>query len=706
MKISSSYHAQHAPMGAHSSFTVGMFGAQGGMALEKGGPADSGVFVGYKTASDVMYVLPFFKDTSNDAERYHQSNTEEDQGTVVWGEPDISRIYQWATDTFNAPGLSLAIHSPFFRLPDPAVAGDDELKFASCPVTFLALTLENQTDEEWEGFFALHNHRYWSPLSETQGMKGFISRDEMGFTTQDDVQTFSDFDVERALKREHSTPQFMLGPVAGVTFKVPAGQSRTVDLALGYYVAGMATFNLAAAYEYTRHFSGLEEVFDYAWEHRQRYMQETVARNRELEALALSEAQKFILCHATRSYYGSTQWLTRDGKPLWVVNEGEYLMMNTLDLTVDMMFFELELNPWTVRNVLVQCVERYSYVDEIFAPEAPDRMFTGGISFTHDMGVANHFSPPGYSSYECSGMDRICFSYMTCEQLTNWALCTGVYVAKTGDRDFLQKHAPILTRCLESLLKRDHPDPQKRNGLMGFESSRTQGGGEITTYDSLDHSLGQARNNVYLGGKCWASYVALEYLFTELGELDKADEAQVAAKRCAATLTQAYDEELGFIPAVLENENQSAIIPAAEALVYPWGMGLKDRVTEDGPYGDYIRMLKRHVKHVLKPGVCLYEDGAWKLSSSADNSWLSKICLNQYVVREILGIHYDDEGQADIAHVTWEVEGSKFFACSDQFSSGLPIGSRYYPRIVSCILWLNEDSQSIEAQADIDKARI
>ena len=28
---------------------------------------------------------------------------------------------------------------------------------------------------------------------------------------------------------------------------------------------------------------------------------------------------------------------------------------------------------------------------------------------------------------------------------------------------------------------------------MGFDSSRTLGGGEITTYDSLDHSLGQAR---------------------------------------------------------------------------------------------------------------------------------------------------------------------------------------------------------------------
>jgi len=34
-------------------------------------------------------------------------------------------------------------------------------------------------------------------------------------------------------------------------------------------------------------------------------------------------------------------------------------MMNTFDLTVDQAFFELALNPWTVRNVLDYYVERY-----------------------------------------------------------------------------------------------------------------------------------------------------------------------------------------------------------------------------------------------------------------------------------------------------------------------------------------------------------
>ena len=684
-------------MGAHSSFTVGMFGARGGMALEKGGPADSGVFVGYKTASGIVSYLPFFKHIENEAERYSQSDEGGRRDVVIFGEAEMTRDYRWATDCFTAPGVSFDIATPFFSIPDPAVASAAELKSACCPATFVTLSIHNDSDEDWEGFFALQNQRCWSPLSEVSEMRGFVSRDEMGFATRDDVEEFSDFDVERALKREHTTPTFRLGPVAGVNFPVPAGQSRSVDLVLGYYVSGRATFNLEARYEYTRHFSGLVDVFTYAFAHRARYLEEAAARDRELEALSLSDAQKFILCHATHSYYGSTQWLNADGKPIWVVNEGEYLMINTLDLTVDMMFYELKYNPWTVRNVLEHSLARYSYVDELFAPDAPDKLLPGGISFAHDMGVANHFSPPGYSSYECSGMDRICFSYMTSEQLTNWILCAGVYVAQTGDTAFLQKHRTVWARCLESLLNRDHPDPEQRNGLMGFESSRTQGGGEITTYDSLDHSLGQARNNVYLAGKCWASYIALEYLFGKLGDSDQAEVAGTAAQRCAVTLTQAYNEKLGYIPAVLEGDNQSAIIPAAEALVYPWEMGLKDAVSEEGPYGDYIRMLKRHLQNIIKPGVCLYNDGAWKLSSSADNSWMSKICLNQYVVREILGIHYDGGDRADVAHVQWEVEGSKFFACSDQFSAGQPIGSRYYPRIVSCILWLNEAGNRVEA---------
>lgn len=690
MKLTPSFHAQHSPMGAHSSFTIGMFGALGGLALEKGGPADNGTFIGYKTASGVMHYLPFFTEISNDAERYTLEEVKKQTNTVVYGESEIERDYQWATDSFTAPGIRFTITTPFFSIPDPATATPEKLRFASCPVVFLSLSLTNDSDEDWEGFFGLQTSEYWSPLSGALDQKGFISRERMGFATADfDASAFCDFSVDRALGGDHSQSNFLLGSVAGIRFAVPAGNTKNIELVLGGYIEGKTTFNRSTHYAYTDYFSGLQDVFQYAQKNRGRYMTEAVARDTELSDSGLSEAQRFLIAHATRSYYGSTEWLTDGDQPVWVVNEGEYLMMNTLDLTVDMLFFELRFNPWTVRNVLEHFVEHYSYTDEVFSPENPELLYPGGLSFTHDMGVANTFSPPGYSSYESSGLDRKCFSYMTCEQLTNWVLCAGVYMAKTNDRAFLKRHRSTFLQCQESLLQRDHPEPAKRNGLMTFESSRTKGGGEITTYDSLDHSLGQARNNVYLAGKCWASYLALEYLFQQLEESGPADEARQAAIRCAATLENAFDEKLGFIPAVLEHGNESAIIPAVEALIYPWEMGLKDAVAPDGEFGGYIRMLKRHVQHVLQPGICLYNDGGWKLSSSADNSWMSKICLNQYVVRAILGIQYEGEAAADNAHVEWETEGSKFYACSDQFTSGKPIGSLYYPRIVTNILWMN-----------------
>ena len=113
------------------------------------------------------------------------------------------------------------------------------------------------------------------------------------------------------------------------------------------------------------------------------------------------------------------------------MNEGEYCMMNTLDLSVDHAFWELEQNPWVVRNLLDGFVRRYSFVDEVKVyandPASADRhlgahathdpsqpapppdegqlnrpfsLAQGGLSFTHDMGVHNNFSPEGTSSYE------------------------------------------------------------------------------------------------------------------------------------------------------------------------------------------------------------------------------------------------------------------------------------------------------------------
>ena len=121
-------------------------------------------------------------------------------------------------------------------------------------------------------------------------------------------------------------------------------------------------------------------------------------------------------------------------------------------------------------------------------------------------------------------------------------------------------------------------------------------------------------------------------------------------------------------------------------------LGQKQALTEKGPYGALITALKTHFQTILKPDVCLYPDGGWKLSSTADNSWLSKIYLCQFVARKILGFKSPATGKnADAAHRNWLLKDENLrFAWSDQMSSGVARGSKYYPRGVTSILWLEE----------------
>ncbi len=99
---------------------------------------------------------------------------------------------------------------------------------------------------------------------------------------------------------------------------MPAGQTVTLDLALGFYRQGKATFNREMSYFYTRHFTGLPQVLEYALSERARYLAIAAERDAELAQAPLNDEQKFLIAHATRSYYGSTQWLWDGSRSVWV----------------------------------------------------------------------------------------------------------------------------------------------------------------------------------------------------------------------------------------------------------------------------------------------------------------------------------------------------------------------------------------------------
>jgi hypothetical protein len=697
------FNAHHSPIGAFSTFTLGMSGFTGGPGLELRQPADKSVVIGYEEEPGKYAFLPFQEEESDTLRDFAILEEEAVEITTrLFGEEEITRNFNVATDSWIAGRLDFKLINPVMPVPDPANGDGKALKFAICPAVLAEITVDNtDSDRDRPVVFGYRKHVQELSFNHlgfiTDGkIQGIVQDHRIAIASKDEDVT-SAIAPELALfvlaeKIEYNL-ETGLGENGALRFIVPAGEKKTIRTAVGFFREGLATTGIDARYFYTQHFKNIYEVCDYALENYDRYVASAAEADAMIDnATHLSDDQRFMLAHSIRSYYGNTQFLIdEDNKPLWVVNEGEYRMMNTFDLTVDQLFFEMRLNPWTVRNELDLFASHYSYEDQVFLPNDPAILHPGGISFVHDMGVANAFSRPGRSSYERAGRDG-CFSHMTHEQLTNFILCAAVYTHGTNDRSWLLENLPILEACLESLENRDHPDPKQRNGVMGLDSSRTQGGTEITTYDSLDESLGQARSNLYLAVKSWASYVLLEKLFSNNGLNTQASRASLQAERCACTIASKITKD-GYIPAVMDGTSDSRIIPAIEGLIFPAVAGSPEALDPNGRFGRLIRALRKHTESVLQPGICIFEEnGGYRLSSTSRNTWLSKIYLCQHIIRHILGYEWGEQGTtSDAAHVGWLLDDeSAYFAWSDQMIDFKAVGSKYYPRGVTSILWLDE----------------
>lgn len=696
------YHSQHAPFGAFASFTLGLPGARGGFGQSLSGPADQDVYTGFRrvkadhTPSGRWQLLPFFQRPQVAAvAAFTGENTQSDSH-----EPqavDIARIERrlgWATDTWRHEGFSLRIFSPFSRTSDPASMDRDAARRAFAPVVCAELAFDNtRGTEPVELLFGLgHVDQPLRALEDSAGdLHGFACGQAYGFAARpEDVATrIQGLDLFNPPARDHRGLH-LLGSEAGLVFRVPAGAARRFPIVLGFYQAGIITTGLPTRYYYTQFFNDLEAVLRHGLDDHAHYAVTSEARDAELATAPLDEHQRWLIAQATHSYFGSSQLLLHRGRPLWVVNEGEYRMINTFDLTVDHLFFELAWHPWAVSNTLDLFVQRYRYTDHIQRPGG-ESVVRGGVSFTHDMGVANQFTPPGRSSYECDHLHG-CFSHMTMEQLLNWICCAATYAEKTKDTAWLRGHQKLLLACAESLRRRDDPRAARRTGLLKWDSHRCGAdGGEITTYDSLDVSLGQARNNLYIAVKALGAWTLLERAFATLGLAEDSAEARAAADQAAAAVADKFEADTGLFPAVFEAGNRSRILPAVEGLVFPLYLGYANELRDRHP--DLFAKLSRHMTNALQPGVCLdATTGAWKISSTSHNTWFSKIALARHVVQRLFPEALNEAARAaDAVHARMQQsEPLGKYAMVDQVNStnGVSLGSRYYPRIVTACLWL------------------
>jgi len=689
--MSIEFNAQHSPVGAFASFTLGYPGARGGLGLEIGGPADENIFIGMEAREgSVFEALPFFAGSEDEARRYDVGAAASGEKTEIRAFPRkaISRTLGASCDTWASGDLTFSVYSPVKPVPDPVRHSVAALMEALVPAVFAEITADNTAGTKSRRvFFGYQGVDRYSAMRRLDDLCGFPGVGQ-GLRTaivsnSPGVYSGLGFTAGKCLLPDHrENLVFGLGGTGLLMADVPPGKKRTLRFAICFHRAGVVTSGMPCRYFYTRYFKDIEAVARYALDHFADQKKFSITFDKKLSGLP--DDRRFQLSQAIRSYYGSTQFLESGKTPFWVVNEGEYRMMNTFDLTVDHLFFEMEMNPWVVQNQLDWFVKRFSYRDKVRLPGGT-REYPGGLSFTHDMGMANHVSRPGFSTYELFKLDG-CFSHMTHEQLVNWVLCGVTYVRETGDKKWLKANLPVFRACLRSLINRDHPDPAKRDGVMSSDSSRCLGGAEITTYDSLDVSLGQARNNLYLAVKTWAAYVGLGSVFSGRLQREEARQAFAQAALCAQTITS-HMRAGHFIPAVMGEGNESRIIPAIEGLIFPKIWGLENVLSKDGEYGSLIQALKRHLRTVLVPGTCLFPNGGWKLSSTNDNSWLSKIYLCQYVAESVLG--FPRSSSADTAHRGWlEAPENAYFAWSDQMVNGVARGSKYYPRGVTAWLWL------------------
>lgn len=673
------YYTQHGLWGAYASLVLGKRDGGAGFVLGDVQPPAEGMSVGYRSGAGIPMLLPFLGNRLL-GEGSSAYTGKDDVSPVpsfsVFPADQIERITSLGSEIWKAGRMEMKIHSFFGEKSDPAKTSTSVLRGEYCPSMLISLTFDNTVSHEsLAGFFLMQGVR--RPLSDsTEGrLLGMASGTKYGFASSpvDGVDEVLDWNP-LATMFEGTPVLRRLSCEGGLRFTVPAGEKRTYVIAAGVFESGVVTSVVPMQRYYASLFCDLEDVLEYSLEHAGERQRQAEEQDRFVDGLPFSPEQRLLFCGAVHSYTANTELLMdNQGHPVFIVNEGEYRMMNTLDLTVDQAFWELAYSPWTVENELDGFLGRSLYRDAY------------GIAFSHDQGVADGFTAEGCSSYELSDLSD-CFSFMSYEETLNYLLLACLYCHNAPDGEaWAKKNLEVMRQGLASIIARD----ANKDGIMDVDSDRCGRGAEITTYDSLDVSLGQARNNLYLAMKAWGAFVSLSVFFSK-GKRDVscARKAKQMADCISETVEGYFLKDEGYIPAVFERNNRSMIIPAVEGLLYPYFSGAEKELSAHGRNRDLLLMLRRHLLTVLKPGRCIDPvSGGWKLSSTSKNTWLSKIFINQFVAERILGIdpklvHKDSE------HAAWLFSGSSRFSMTDQVDSsdGHDLGSRLYPRLVTAIL--------------------
>jgi hypothetical protein len=664
------FNVDHSPVGSWSTLIYGMEASGGVQVCKQPGGINTliphqGLIVAVKNGQ-AERIMPFAsKQKSLPPEAGIKDN-------------EVTRTLGACTDTWKIPlGVSWTHYTPVWAMKDWDKASEMEKRRFVLPVTWMQYRIDNRLGkEDTQLLFSLEQ-----PAQPAQGLSGFN-----GYVVDhNSTIVVKTAEAELFTEEQAKTAFGVDGASAAFCVHVPPGTEKAVCFYVIQYRDGIEAhlegqpLKLMCAALY----SNINDIAKTAESSLPEVIRRCGEVDKELTDCGQDDERKFLAADALHSYqYNTVLHATEKREPVWVVIEGECSCINTFDLTVDQVFYELAMHPWTVRNELNHFVSPFSYTDVLTLPGRNDHI-PGGLGFTHDMGSRLDFSTREKGAHYKT--------LMTQEELQNWILCAALYWKTTGDNAWLKKNLDVFKRAFESMQLRDDVDPAKRDGITSYVSNMGTKSGEITTYDAMDASLVHPQNSLYIAVKSFACYCMLRPVFLQLGERSLAQEVQRAEAYTAKGILSHWDETRHFFPATFDGKSDSAIIPAIEGLAYPYAMGLTNDLSFDGPNAELMQNLKAHLNTILVPGVCLdAQTAAWNLSSTSSTTWLSKVYLNQFVAENILGFKTDATGHsADSAHFAYEVLGAPAVGWTDQIytSSHVAYGCRHYPRGVTSALW-------------------
>lgn len=669
----------HAAVGTCSTLAYGVSDGVCGLGVSSSSvPLGGGMVIALSGPSGLQ-ALPFVTSAGNISSK-----------ATFFPNTNVQRTLTPCTDewSINGGAVKFTHYTPAWRMPDLSVATLGDKRQFFLPATWVEFTVNNTNSVAEDFYFGLR-------ALGTQQSYG--SGAYQGFGVGEAALAVQTGSCD--LLSGSSLTAALNGMTSGFAFHltVPAGQTRTLTVVVAYYRSTPLDTRVSGSYYYTSLFSSMDSVVDAAFDGfadaRMRCQQLKTA----MAGASLNPYRQFLASHALHSYMANTMCLIDpSGQVYWREMEGAYNYINTFDLAVDHVFYDSCMYPWALRNVLDTYSGAingagYSYTHSLYDPATGAVVSTNGFSFHHDMGTGGTSVAPGTdpTPYEKS------FAYMGQEELENWILCAGLYWSRSGDALWLTNNAALLQTCLASMLSRDDTNAATRDGVTTYINERG-GFSEITTYDAMDHSLLLPQWNGMTTVKNWAAYVAMQEMFHQMGDEADAATCQNEAMACARSVTNAwntYSESLGYIPALLNGGNTTAILPMVEGLAVPAQMGLTNAVDRTGgPYAAMLQALSNHVNAVLVSGLCLdATSGAWKLSSASANTWQSKVYLCQYVAEDVLGIcNSNVEGAVDQIHASLEMAEAPYQGWSDQLQSSgssLALGALHYPRGVTSALW-------------------